>query len=97
MYKRHNPLTLAYPYSTFLAHFWNCIRLDISGQGCTTDDLPPELRRLPYAERVMIEREGLTKEAALFLDTPDFDWWAEVSGINPDVLREGLRANSKLT
>ena len=83
------------PEELLIAAFWRCIRDDLAGRGCTSDGLRGGSRRLPYNARVIIEREQLRAEAQLFMNTPDFDWWAEMAGLDSEHLRTQLYVNSK--
>lgn len=76
------------PEYNLLGGFWKNVRSDITGRGClfTIDTLS----HLPYERRVVEERRILRMDARDFIDTPDFIQWAEVSGADPDALREDL-------
>lgn len=76
------------PEYNLLGAFWTNVRSDIIGHGClfTIDTLS----HLPYTMRVVEERRILRAEALDFVYSPDFVGWAEVSGANPDALREDL-------
>lgn len=76
------------PEYNLLGGFWKNIRDDISGRGClfTIDTL----FRLPYKIRVVVERRILKQDARNFINTPDFVNWAQLSGADPDALREDL-------
>ena len=78
------------PEIQLLAAFWKCLRNDLAGKGCTYDSLPVPLRRLPYAERVKLERKQLQVDATVFLASEDFRWWADQSGLDPVHLRTQL-------
>ncbi len=80
------------PEQNLMHAFWKCVRDDIAGRGCTLDNLTPEERRLPYDERVIIEKEQLRVEALGFLETKDFDYWSGLSHLNPDKLRGRFHA-----
>ena len=73
-----------------LANFWRCLKKDLQGNGVTSDEVPPECRHLPYAARVSIERRALRTDAIQFLDSSDFNRWAELSGLEPVPLRRAL-------
>ena len=74
-----------------LAAFWNSVRDDLHSRGVTTDDgLPYGVRRKPYRERVTIERKSLRVKAGEFLSSPDFVWWSDLCGLDPDILKENL-------
>ncbi len=75
------------PEQNLIHAFWKCLRDDIAGRGCTSDDLSPEQRRLEYKDRVIIERENLQNSGLDFLKTNDFDFWAGLSHLNPAKLR----------
>ena len=70
-----------------LAAFWRCLHSDLDGSGCTSDSLPSAQRRLPYGERVTIERVQLQESAQQFVESSDFDWCADQSGLDPTLLR----------
>ena len=78
------------PVSTFLAHFWRSLRDELHFRGCTSDDLPSEYRKLPYTERVRIERVLQRKSAIEFVDSAYFLKWADLSQLDPDDLKELL-------
>ncbi len=78
------------PLYLFVAQFWRCILLDLTGKGVTSDEVPIQYRSQTYPKRVMIEREILRQEALEFLNTPAFDVWADVSGFNANEMREKL-------
>ncbi len=78
------------PEELFLAAFWKCLRSDLKGVGCTSDSLPSAQRRLPYTERVIIERTQLQRDAQQFLNSTDFGWWADQSGLDVTQLRTQL-------
>ena len=78
------------PEIELLAAFWRCLRNDLKGRGVTYDSLPYVTRRLPYDERVTIERKQLQVEATVFLLSEDFQWWADQSGLDPVHLRTQL-------
>ena len=80
------------PEQNLIHAFWKCLRDDLAGRGCTSDDLTPDERRLPYAERVIIEREQLRSKALEFLPTHDFAYWSGLSHLNPDNLRGRFHA-----
>ncbi len=73
------------PEYNLLALFWKSVRDDIEGHGC----IDP-VAYLSSRRRVVEERRILQQEARKFLDTPGFILWAEVSGADPDALREDL-------
>ena len=75
------------PEQNLIHAFWKCVRDDLAGRGCTSEDLTLEQRRLPYAERVIIEREQLREAAWDFLDTGDFSYWAGLSHLDTANLR----------
>ena len=76
------------PEYNLLGAFWKNIRNDITGNGCilTIDGLS----HLSYERRVTEERRILRKDALDFIYTQDFVQWADVSGANPEALREDL-------
>ena len=78
------------PEELFLAAFWRCLKNDLRGTGCTSDNLPNKERRLPYEERVIIERKQLQENASYFLKSRDFEWWANQSGLDVTQLRTKL-------
>ncbi len=78
------------PEEQLLAAFWICLRNDLGGIGCTSDSLPSAQRRLPYTERVIIERTQLQESAQEFLESHDFEWWANQSGFDATQLRTKL-------
>lgn len=78
------------PEELFLAAFWRCLQRDLRGAGCTLDSLPYSQRGLPYGERVILERTQLQESAKLFLNSPDFKWWADQSGLDVTHLRTQL-------
>ena len=78
------------PEEQLLKAFWTCLRDDLLGHGRTSDNLPYHQRRLPYSERVTIERGNLQRDAHLFVESPDFNWWANQSGLDVDYLRVRL-------
>lgn len=80
---------------SLLAAFWNSVRDDLHERGVTTDDgLPYRVRRLPYRQRVIIERGQLRDEAARFLASADFDWWAELCDLNPAYLKKEIHGRN---
>ncbi|KKN77066.1 hypothetical protein LCGC14_0364050 [marine sediment metagenome] len=79
-----------HPEELLLAAFWKCICSDLAGRGCTLDSRPYAQRRLSYAERVTLERVQLQDEARQFIDSPDFQWWADQSGLDSILLRTKL-------
>ena len=81
-----------YPEELLVAAFWRCVVKDIRGKGCTTDRVASRHRRLPYAERVSIKQERLAEQAHIFLDTSDFTWWANQSGLDPNDLKREIYA-----
>lgn len=89
-------LDLGDPHLTFLAGFWRSVRDDLSLKGCTSDSLPKRIRRrLPYQERVIIERKLLRDSALEFIMSTSnkpfsFNWWAKLSGVDPAELRSNL-------
>ena len=78
------------PEELFLTAFWRCLHSDLVGSGCTSDSLPSQQRRLPYPERVISERTQLQENAMQFLDSTDFEWWADQSGLDAALLRMQL-------
>ncbi len=80
------------PEQELIRAFWKCLKDDISGRGCTLDNLSPEQKLLPYSERVILEREQLQAEATSFLTTDDFSYWSGLSHLNPDKLRGRFHA-----
>lgn len=76
------------PEYELLGYFWKILRDDISGNGCP--DYENLLRGPSYRDSVIIERNRLKQEARVFLDTPEFDNWADLSGADPNALREDL-------
>ena len=78
------------PEELFLAAFWRCLKSDLKGVGCTSDNLPSSQRVLPYSERVIIERTQLQRDAQQFLGSHDFKWWADQSGLDATQLRTQL-------
>ena len=80
------------PEDRLLFAFWKNLHNDLAGRGCTTDNLEPHLRRLPYSERVTIERKRLQEEAKNFLSTDDFSSWANISHLNAGELRGRFHA-----
>lgn len=77
-----------------LAAFWRCLKDDLAGRGCTSDSLRGTSRRLPYRERVTIERQQLQDDAQSFIYSEGFDWWAHQSGLDPYHLRMQFNATS---
>ena len=80
------------PEEELLVAFWQCIHSDLEGNGVASDKLPNRQRRLPYAERVIIERTQLSLAAQNFIESPDFEWWADQSGLDANRLRGQLHA-----
>ncbi len=78
------------PQQLLIKRFWQVTQDDLRGRGVTSDSLPYFQRRLPYAERVIIERENVRREAQTFLDSDSFTAWADISGLDPQYLREQL-------
>ena len=78
------------PYHTFVANFWRCLLLDLTGKGVASGDVPSRYRGQSYPERVNIERETLRQEALAFLTDPNFDGWADISGLDAQEMREKL-------
>ena len=78
------------PQQLLVKRFWQVTRDDLKGRGVTSDNLPYYQRRLPYADRVIIERENVRREAQTFLDSESFDLCADISGLDPQYLREQL-------
>ena len=73
------------PEYNLLVLFWKSIRDDITGNGCIDPSAYLIHRRRVWAERYILRQDALT-----FLDTPDFVNWAQLSGADPDALREDL-------
>lgn len=80
-----------------LTEFWQALREDLTGHGFTThsSDLSRHVRGLPYADRVRLNKTIARRRALRFVEnTSDgmlsFNWWAELSGLNPDFLRRKL-------
>ena len=67
------------PEYNFLAAFWDNVRNDITGHAIV------EGGYTRYQDRRIIKAN--TRD---FIDTPDFVQWADVSGADPDALREDL-------
>ena len=82
------------PEDDLVRAFWKCIRDDIIGRGCTSDNLSPSQRRLPYGDRVILEREQLADSAREYLHTDDFEEWANISHLNHEELRDKFYAIS---
>lgn len=78
------------PAEQLVRRFWEVTKDDLAGRGVTFDSLPYRLRRLPYSERVIIERKQVQDAATKFIESDNFSFWAELSGLNPDYLREKL-------
>lgn len=89
-------IDLGDPHLNFLTGFWRNVRDDLSLHGCTSDSLPKRIRRrLPYQERVIIERKLLRDAALEFIMSTSnkpfsFRWWAKLSNLDPDKLRSDL-------
>lgn len=82
------------PEEKLVFAFWKNLRDDLVGRGCTTDNLPPDQRRLEYATRVIIEKAKLQEDARNFLSTDDFTQWANISNFDADKLRGRFHAIS---
>lgn len=78
------------PAEQLIRRFWEITKDDLAGHGVTFDSLPYHLRRLPYAERVIIERNQVKEAAKEFINSDDFRFWAELADLNPSYLREQL-------
>lgn len=75
---------MEYPLHSLLARFWQVLLDDLMGRGCVGfEDV-----KTYSPESVRIKREKLKKEAEEFLSSPEFVMWAEVSNLDPDVLRK---------
>lgn len=89
-------LDLGDPHLNFITGFWRSVRDDLSLKGCTSDSLPKRIRRrLPYHERVIIERKLLRDSALEFIMSTStkpfsFIWWAKLSDLDPGQLRSEL-------
>ena len=79
------------PLNEMITAFWKNLRDDLDGRGVTCNEIPYRYRRLPYKERVKIERDILQQRAREFLDSPHFDTWAQLSGFAPDDLRRRFK------
>ena len=80
-----------------LTEFWQALREDLTGHGFTThaSDLSRHVRGLAYADRVRMNKSIAKSRALRFVTntsegTLSFNWWAELSGLNPDFLRRKL-------
>ncbi len=71
------------PEYNLLGALWKIVRDDITGNGIVNTSA--YLKR-----RVWSERRILRQDARTFLDMPDFVNWAQLSGADPDALREDL-------
>lgn len=78
------------PEYNLVGYFWENLRNDITGRGCLSLDIPPALIGLKYVDRARIERKMLQKDALAFLKTMDFIDWADLSGADPQSLKEEL-------
>ncbi len=68
------------PEYNFLGGFWKNLREDIVGSGIVQG---PSYTRY--------RQQGILRiNARDFIDTPDFTQWADMSGADPDALREDL-------
>ena len=86
----HKILDTGVPEFNLVAYFWQNIRNDLLGRGCLELEVTPAFRGLTYEERAKMERQSLQQDALAFLDSPDFVNWADLSGANPESLREEL-------
>lgn len=73
------------PEYNLLGALWKNLRDDIEGHGCIDS-----IAYLSSRRRVVDERRILRRDARNFIDTPDFVNWAQLSGADPDALREDL-------
>ncbi len=71
------------PEYNLLGAMWKTVRDDITGNGCV--DPIAYLRRQVTEDRLI-----LREDARSFIGTSDFVNWAQLSGANPDALREDL-------
>ena len=78
------------PEFNLMAYFWQNLRNDLQGRGCPSDETPPACAGQTYMNRAKMEREMLQTDALVFLDTTDFINWAQLSGADPEALREVL-------
>ena len=78
------------PEFNVMAYFWQNLRDDLNLRGCLSPNILPALQGLTYKDRARMEREMLQTDALTFLDTTDFITWAELSGVDPKILREEL-------
>ncbi len=76
-----------FPEDSLLAAFWKTLLNDLHGEGVTSDSIGG---RLPYADRVRIEKEKLADDARAFLESEGFTFWAHMSSLEPDRLKEML-------
>lgn len=51
---------------------------------------PAYMRGLPASERAKMEREELSRDAAAFLDTPAFDNYCQIAGLDPVWMRRAI-------
>lgn len=82
------------PVYQLLSAFWKCLSDDLSGRGCTVNEVPYADRRKTYAERASIEKGILQRRAQDFLSTPEFDIWSRATGIEPEVMRRHFEHRS---
>ena len=90
-----NHLDIDQPELRLIGGFWRNLLDDLSGRGCTSDNVPTAYRRLPYKKRVTIEREILQDQAEKFIESPEFEMWARFSGLKPEQLKEKLWESSR--
>ncbi len=73
------------PEYNLLGALWKNVRDDIEGHGCIDPSAYLATRRRGGEDQRILRRD-----ARDFLDTPDFMNWAQLSGADPDALREDL-------
>ncbi len=77
-------LEVKIPEYNFLGALWKIVRDDITGNGIV------EVTDIFSARQRLRKQRILKQDARDFLDTPDFMDWAQLSGADPDALREDL-------
>lgn len=78
-------------YEELLIRFWHTLTADLHHKGIVSKDAPTGVL---YGDHAIIERKILAIEAQKFMDSDDFTYWADLTGLDKDRLREAIYAGT---